>query len=201
MRLTNLQTAKPATQDLECSLPYSTTRPQNRRRRGLQSGFTLIEVMVTVFVMAVGMLGVAGMQAVSVRESQNTYYRTQADLLASDMVDRMRANRTGSRSGNDNGYLAAAPVGSANCSSTCDEDNMADFDLKEWHDALTASSLPTAAATITLNQDLLNPAGVTIGSVYTVQIFWDENRDGSTGRGCDPSSAADMSCIRLVVQI
>lgn len=176
-------------------------RLQSRAHHRMQSGFTLIEVMVTVFILAVGMLGVAGMQAVSVRESQNTYFRTQADFLASDMVDRMRANRTGSRSGNANGYLAAAPDAAADCTSTCDEDAMADFDLKEWHDALANSSLPSAAATITLNQDLLNPAGVTIGSVYTVQIFWDENRDGSTGRGCDPSSAADMSCVRLVVQI
>ena len=42
-------------------------------------GFTLIEVMVTVFILSVGILGVAGMQAVSVRESGNTYHRTQAD--------------------------------------------------------------------------------------------------------------------------
>ena len=58
-----------------------------------QMGFTLVEVLVAVFVLAIGILGMAGMQAVGVRESQNTYYRTQADMLANDIIDRMRANR------------------------------------------------------------------------------------------------------------
>ena len=59
-----------------------------------QQGFTLIEVMVAVFVLAVGILGMAGMQAVSVRESQNSIFRSQADILAGDMADRLRANRS-----------------------------------------------------------------------------------------------------------
>ncbi len=45
-----------------------------------QKGFTLIEVMVAVFVLVVGTLGMAGMQAVSVRESQNSIFRSQADI-------------------------------------------------------------------------------------------------------------------------
>ena len=57
------------------------------------SGFTLIEVLVAILILGIGILGMAGMQAMSVRESQNTYFRTQADMLAYDIVDRMRANR------------------------------------------------------------------------------------------------------------
>ncbi len=166
-----------------------------------QYGFTMIEVMVTVFILSVGILGIAGMQAVAVRESQNTYYRTQADILASDIVDRMRANRTEAYGGNNNGYTDAAGTGTGACQAECAADEMAAYDLAHWKSVIDNSSLPSGKGNITWNSDVIGSDGSTIGSVYTIQVFWDENRDGSSGENCDPSDEADMSCIRLVVQI
>ena len=164
-------------------------------------GFTLIEVMVTVFILAVGILGVAGMQAVSVRESGNIYHRTQADFLAVDIVDRMRANRNEARLGANSAYLTDPTTAVGDCEGTeCDEPTMAGHDLREWNLSMQASSLPNSSANIIFVQDTV--AGTsTVGSVFTIQIFWDENRDGSSGTGCNPDNAADMACTSLTVQI
>ncbi|MGB5325147.1 MAG: type IV pilus modification protein PilV [Pseudomonadales bacterium] len=165
-------------------------------------GFTLIEVLVTVFVLAVGILGVAGMQAVSVRESGNTYHRTQADLLVADIVDRMRANRNEARLGAASAYLAdPAAVAATDCSaSTCDEATLAAFDLFEWQQSMTNSSLPAGALSIAFVQNAVTGTTV-VGSVFTIRVFWDEERDGDTGKGCNPASANDMACTSLTVQI
>jgi type IV pilus assembly protein PilV len=61
------------------------------------AGFTLIEVLVAMVVLTVGLLGLAGLQATSLKNSQNAYYRSVATQLAYDMADRMRANFTEAR--------------------------------------------------------------------------------------------------------
>lgn len=61
--------------------------------RGRQAGFTLIEVMIAVLVMAIGLLGFALLQTMSVRYAQSANQRTQATNLAYDLLDQMRSNR------------------------------------------------------------------------------------------------------------
>lgn len=58
-----------------------------------QSGSSLLEVLVAVVILAFGLLGLAGLQATSVKSSHSAYQRSQATLLAYDMADRMRAAR------------------------------------------------------------------------------------------------------------
>ena len=68
----------------------------NRRRSPRRTaGFSLIEVMVALLVLLIGLLGVVRMQLFSVQNNQGAYLRTQATYIASDMMDRMRANRSG----------------------------------------------------------------------------------------------------------
>lgn len=68
---------------------------------GNRSGFTLIEVMVALVIMSLGLLGLATMQLTGLRNTSNAYYRTQASVLANDLIERIHAN-TGA------GYLANA---------------------------------------------------------------------------------------------
>lgn len=56
------------------------------------NGFTLIEVLVTIIVLAIGILGLAGLQIAGMRSNHSAYLRTQAVLAASDLSDRMRLN-------------------------------------------------------------------------------------------------------------
>lgn len=58
-----------------------------------QSGFTLLEVLIAILVLSIGLLGLAGLMASSMRNSHSAYQRTQATWLAYDMIDRMRLNR------------------------------------------------------------------------------------------------------------
>ncbi|MCO7468938.1 type IV pilus modification protein PilV [Stenotrophomonas maltophilia] len=75
----------------------------NRRNlaspRSSQSGFSLIEVMVALLILAFGLLGFALLQTTSVRFVQSANYRTQATNLANDLIELMRAQRTDTLAG------------------------------------------------------------------------------------------------------
>ena len=58
----------------------------------LMSGLSLIEILVTVVVLSIGLLGIAGMQAFGMRYSHDSYARSQATMLANELIERMHAN-------------------------------------------------------------------------------------------------------------
>lgn len=60
-----------------------------------QHGFSLIEVMVSLLVIGVGVLGLSGLQVASMKGANNAHSRTVATMLAADLGDRMRANQLG----------------------------------------------------------------------------------------------------------
>lgn len=64
-----------------------------------QRGATLIEVLVAMLVLSIGLLGLAGMQMTALKSNQSAYYRSQATVLAYDIIDRMRANRADALNG------------------------------------------------------------------------------------------------------
>lgn len=55
-------------------------------------GFTLIEILVTVLILAVGLLGIAGLQSFGLRHTNTSQLLTVADSLVTDMIERMQAN-------------------------------------------------------------------------------------------------------------
>ena len=61
--------------------------------RNKNMGFTLIEVLVSVVILAIGLLGIAALQAASIRNTQNANIRSQAVFLAENLAARMRSNR------------------------------------------------------------------------------------------------------------
>ncbi|MHB8744309.1 MAG: type IV pilus modification protein PilV [Sulfuricaulis sp.] len=61
-------------------------------RQSPTHGFTLLEVLIALLIFSLGVLGMAGLLAVSVRTNHSAYLRTQATFLAQSMADRMRAN-------------------------------------------------------------------------------------------------------------
>lgn len=60
----------------------------------LQQGFSLIEVLITMVILAFGLLGMAGMQAKVQSSETDSFQRAQALLLVQDMANRLSANRT-----------------------------------------------------------------------------------------------------------
>src|SRR5690606_31450220 len=118
------------------------------------NGFSLIEILITVLVLAIGLLGLAGLQGTSLRNNQSAYVRTQATNLAYEIVDAMRANVTVARAG---GYDIA--YGTAPSSSGIAQD-----DLTNWRTRV-ATTLPTGDSEI-----------VRAGGIFTIRIRWDDSR-------------------------
>jgi type IV pilus assembly protein PilV len=151
------------------------------------NGFTLIEVLIATLVLAVGLLGLAGLQAAGIKNNLSAYNRSQATQLAYDMADRMRANKNESldpTTGNviaTSKYLTTTPANAAaqaSCTTTtgCTGAQMAQNDLFQWNAALTGI-LTGGTGTIT---------AVAATQVFTVTIKWDDNRDGAVNAS-DPS--------------
>lgn len=83
------------------------------RRRG-SAGFSLIEVMIALVVLALGLLGFALLQTMNLRYTQSANYRTVATNLAYDLLDQMRANRLSADEYNAATFAVGdAPVGAA----------------------------------------------------------------------------------------
>ena len=127
-------------------------------------GFTLVEAMVALVVLGVGMLGIAGLYVTTLRSSGGAIYRMQAVNLATDMADRIRANR-----GANVAYNAAAAdnncygVGAVDCAPAA----MAANDLFVWQ-AQVAATLPSGNGVV----GVVPGAAATDPFTYTITITW-----------------------------
>lgn len=113
------------------------------------NGFSLIEVLVAVFVLTLGVIGAAGMQLVALRTTQQSEFQTSAMRLAAEMADSMRANTAQMRlDDKDNPYLRVDHIAATtssqenNCYRSdehCDMQQLAEFDIAEWLQRLDAA--------------------------------------------------------------
>lgn len=123
-----------------------------------QRGATLIEVLIAIVVLSIGLLGLAGLQVTSVQSNHSAYQRSQASLLANDLADRMRANRTQAQT---NAYVADYATSS---SSHTVSGTRAAIDLAEWLNNL-ALKLPDGQGKVEKS-----------GSLVTIHVRWNDNR-------------------------
>lgn len=141
-----------------------------------KKGFSLIEVLIAMLVLTVGLLGLATLQASSLKNNQSAYYRSQATQLAYDIADRMRVNSLAKEFYLSSNKVPSAAQNQASAcipsvpTTTCMPEKMAEHDLYEWNQALT-SLLPNGTGRI----GVMAVAGLL---TYVVMIDWDDNRDG-----------------------
>ncbi len=147
--------------------------------RPRQRGFSLIEVMVALFVLSIGLLGLAGLQTLGLKFNVQSYQRTQAVLNAYDIIDRMRANPVGVAAKQyDKILLTETPdVPNPNCSVTdCNGTEMAAYDIDQWLASL--GNLLTQGDGVvckgTLTADLSDCTAVA-GNTFQVGLQWREN--------------------------
>jgi type IV pilus assembly protein PilV len=141
-----------------------------------QTGFTLIEVMVTVVVLAIGLLGLAGLQTTALRFNNSANYRSQATNLAYDMADRIRANRQAALNNGDydaQNFENPPP----DCAVVALAGTLAVQDIQAWRNAL-ACTLPLGTGSIA------RTAGT---NVFTITVQWDDSR------GQQPPQQFDMT--------
>jgi type IV pilus assembly protein PilV len=103
-----------------------------------QRGATLIEILVTLVIIAFGLLGMAGLQAQLQVSGVESYQRSQALLLLNDMANRIAANRNNAAS-----YVTgtSSPTGtSATCGTVSGTSTRAEIDMSEWCNSLLGAA-------------------------------------------------------------
>lgn len=135
------------------------TRPLSIKQ---QSGLTLLEVLIAILIIAFGLLGVASIQITGIKNNQSAYYRATANILAYDMLDRMRANKKGLINGSyDSAGSFLDGKTSPGSSST-----MAEKDTQLWLTQL-GNQLPSSKGKIEAAAN---------ASVLRVTIQWNDSR-------------------------
>ncbi|HEX2830874.1 MAG TPA: type IV pilus modification protein PilV [Burkholderiales bacterium] len=161
-----------------------------------QRGFTMLEVLISIVVIAFGMLGIAGLQAYALKNSQGASLRSVATVLASDMIDRMKGNPSGASFDMyvDSSGKEVTEAANSSCTSSAgcpDPAILAKNDLFEWH-ALVASSLPKgigmvcrdSTPTDTPRATPSDPKCDNTGS-FVIKIWWldDRSRANAPNKG------------------
>lgn len=141
-----------------------------------QSGFTLIETLVSLVVISVGILAFALLQAESLRATHVSMQRTKAIHFATDILERMRANKLGATA-----YKLAplADAAVANCSDIgvdaidCTAYQLSRFDVWEWNKAIQDERGGIVGGTATID---VVPVAASATPIYEVSIVisWDD---------------------------
>lgn len=140
-------------------------------------GFSLLEVLVAVFVLAMGLVSVMHLQMTSKRSNFEAVQHAGAAALAQDILERMRANPselavyTNAGAGRT---LSGNTMPSVNCSAGCTATQLASVDLFQWEQAIsgvTEQSGTNSTGGLTLPTACIS--GPNGGSgVYTVALAW-----------------------------
>ncbi|HTT09205.1 MAG TPA: type IV pilus modification protein PilV [Gammaproteobacteria bacterium] len=138
-------------------------RPEHPITTASMAGFTLIEVLVAVLVLAIGMLGIAALIVQGMRYNHDSYLRSQVSTLAYDIIDRMRINRANAANYVSN-YTAQTPAGGNACDYTLAAS--AANDLGCWNNEVDFALPPGSTSSIT-----------TTGSQYTVTLSWTDREN------------------------
>lgn len=137
-------------------------------QRTKQNGFTLVEVLVSLVVMAVGMLGIAALYIEGMQSGSSAVIHANAVNLAADMADRIRVN-----SGAGFSYAGVGPGTNANnCVNglaNCNPAQLATDDWFWWSQDLINRMPPG----VTANIGVANPGGALIFT-YTIALTWPE---------------------------
>jgi type IV pilus assembly protein PilV len=125
-------------------------------------GFTMLEVLIAIVVLSFGLLGVASLQMLGLKNNQSSLFTSQASALAYDMIDRMRVNRkeVASYDTDDNFWDYGSDCSTEKLSGT----EMYKKDINDWLQTL-CKRLPSGKGKIT-----------TDNSQIEVSIQWDDSR-------------------------
>lgn len=156
-----------------------------------QNGTSLLEVLITMIVLAVGLLGLAAFQAKAQVGAIESYQRAQAVVLLEDMYSRMRGNPTEAAS-----YVTAEPLGTGAATADCSAAAAGSArDLCEWNlalqgaaelkDANNAGAMQGARGCISTVQEPDPSSGVCRPGIYLVAVAW---------QGMHKTQASPIAC-------
>jgi type IV pilus assembly protein PilV len=171
-------------------------------RMRMQQGVSLIEVLVSILVMALGLMGMASLQTATLKYQQGSVQRGMLAGLVSDFAERARANPSQSPQilGDDSPYLTEsgltwtdasgdvsdAPATDCRASTaSCQAADVAEYDMTVWRQSVRAA-LPQGGAAV-----------VRQGDALSLTLMWsDKDRISEKSPTCGDgdSSAESVSC-------
>ena len=160
--------------------------------KSYQQGATMIEVMVTVFILAVGLLGVAGLQSAGLRHANNSQTDAQAQILAQDLAEMIYAfdaTATGSYAMN------ALPLnqGKDCISSSCTNAELAQYNIWTWSQNMQPA-LPSFDLDIGFDAATRS---------YDIVLTWDANKEGDAyvPVACAPDDNFKAGCFAMLLTL
>ncbi|PWQ98933.1 type IV pilus modification protein PilV [Leucothrix arctica] len=153
-----------------------------------QRGFSLIEVLVAVVIVAIGLVGVAGMQFVGLKGNQQAFSKNQAAHHVQALLERMRSNPNGVSAGNyvvDSSTLNCSLAPAANCglsTATCSSEDMANYDLFSAYCGKTGNAFAGMKGGLS-NASLNITCAAGCDDGLTFSLAWDEQKLGEENSG------------------
>ncbi|WP_371231181.1 type IV pilus modification protein PilV [Pseudomonas sp. QE6] len=141
---------------------------------------TLIELMVSIVILSIGLLGLAGLQSTGLASNYSAYYRTQASWLAYEMADLMRANLKAARG---SAYNVAFSDVAKGCPKVVDG-SRAQSDVSQWLNNICTTLGGTGTGSIQVTQD---------DNLFsaTISVRWNDGR-GRIRKADEADSAGDQ---------
>ena len=188
-----------------------------------QSGVTLLENMIALVVLSVGLLGLAGLQAYTLRGGSSSQFRLYAMQQAEDMAGRIRANLAdvyAAASAYDGVVPVVTPTNALDCRTNfCTPTALANFDVFQWqlvnnslfpgnHNNLIGGYITRVPVTDTLGVPiLLSQSAAETRMRFVITMVWDGDLTAATSKStavsetCPNRTLSDLNCYKLVMDL
>ena len=157
----------------------------------VQSGFSLIEILISLVVLSIGLLGLGGLQLTSLKSANNAHFRTAASIAATELADRMRLNPSAVANALYEREVEKTVCRETDTTKSCDGDNLcssteaAAYDLKMSGCGRTQGSERSGGIFYQLPNSTLAISCGTVscaaGIEHTINIGWNEVDDDDEG--------------------
>ena len=164
--------------------------PSMRREAG-QQGIAMIEVLVSMLIIAMWLLASAGIQVGMFKLQKSADYRLKAIALATELGERMEANSDEAKAGRyalEDDETVTAPSDCAKVA--CSPANLAKYDLKQWSDRVS-SALIVDKVTVTHDTTAAQ-------ATYSIRISWKEPRGRQTYSATGSTETATYTTIKVL---
>jgi len=150
-----------------------------------QKGMSLIEAMVALVVISVGLLGIAALQIVALKQNSSSQWHSQAVWFSYEMSDRIMANKSvfNSYGGIDTSGAYVQDCQAGPCSAA----QMITADAQDWK---------TRVETLPSGQGLIESS---VNNELVIKVMWDDDGTGATGTSCTADKTTDLTCYTVTI--
>ena len=161
------------------------------RRYAGQRGIAMIEVLVSMLIIAMWLLASAGMQVGMFKLHKSADYRLKAIALATELGERMEANGVEAKAGSYALAAGATVTAPSDCAQVaCSQADLAKYDLKQWSDRVS-SAMIVDTVTVTLDATAAQ-------KTYSIRISWKEPRGRQTYSATGATETATYTTIKVL---